>query len=133
MQQIIAFLNANRTVFLATSDKGAARVRPFQFQFAQNGRLWFCTARTKEVFAQLQADPRLEFSCTSPDMVTLRVMGRANLDDDMAVKLRIMAENPPIRALYGSAENPAFTVFSVDHGSAYTFDFAGTPPRTVHF
>ena len=57
MQKVIDFLSANTTVFLATSDSGAARVRPFQFQFAENGRLWFCTARSKETFAQMQNDP----------------------------------------------------------------------------
>jgi uncharacterized pyridoxamine 5'-phosphate oxidase family protein len=133
MQQIIDFLTANRVVFLATSDRGEARVRPFQFQFAEQGRLWFCTARGKAVFAQLQADARLEFSCVSQEWVTLRVKGQAVLDDDMAVKRRIMDENPPIRAIYGAADNPDFTVFSVDHGSAYLFDLAGTPLRTVLF
>ena len=39
MREIIDFLTANSTVFLATSDKGQARVRPFQFQFEQDGRL----------------------------------------------------------------------------------------------
>ena len=62
MQKVLDFLSANTTVFLATSDAGAARVRPFQFQFAENGRLWFCTSRQKEKFAQLLIDPLLEFS-----------------------------------------------------------------------
>jgi uncharacterized pyridoxamine 5'-phosphate oxidase family protein len=133
MDRVISFLKANRTVFLATSDKGQARVRPFQFQFEEAGRLWFCTAKSKEVYAQLTADARLEFACTSPDMVTLRVKGEANLDDDMGVKRRIIEENPPIRGIYGTADNPMFTVFSVDHGSAYMFDFSPNPPITVLF
>ena len=93
MKKVIDFLSANTTVFIATSDAGAARVRPFQFQFEENGRLWFCTARSKQTFAQLQADPRLEFSCVSPQMVTLRVKGSANLDDNMQVKQRIIDNN----------------------------------------
>ena len=133
MKKVIDFLSANTTVFLATSDAGAARVRPFQFQFAENGRLWFCTGREKETFAQLQADPRLELSCVSPKMVTLRVKGAANLDDDMSIKQRIIANNGLVRSLYGSAENPDFTVFSVDHGTAYMFDFSGNPPESFSF
>lgn len=79
MREIIDFLTANSTVFLATSDKGQARVRPFQFQFEQGGRLWFCTARHKEVFAQLQADPRLELASTAQNMATLRLLARPTL------------------------------------------------------
>ena len=133
MQKVIDFLAANTTVFLATSDSGAARVRPFQFQFAENGRLWFCTARSKETFAQLQSDSRLEFACMSPKMETLRVKGQANLDDDMAIKRRIIANNGLVRSIYGSAENPDFTVFSVDHGTAYMFDFTGNTPESFSF
>lgn len=133
MQKVIDFLSAHTTVFLATSEDGAARVRPFQFQFAENGRLWFCTARSKQTFAQLQADPRLEFSCMSPKMITLRVKGVANLDDNMQIKQRIIENNGLVRSIYGSAENPDFTVFSVDHGTAYMFDFSGNPPESFVF
>lgn len=133
MKKVIDFLSANTTVFIATSDAGAARVRPFQFQFEENGRLWFCTARSKQTFAQLQADPRLEFSCVSPNMVTLRVKGTANLDDDLRVKQRIIENNGLVRSIYGSAENPDFTVFSVDHGTAFMFDFSGNPPESFSF
>ncbi len=133
MREVIDFLLANRTVFVATSDQGEARVRPFQFQFEQDGRFWFCTSKQKQVYAQLLGDPRLELSCTSKDMMTLRLKGKVNLDDDMAVKRRIMEENPLVRSIYGSAENPDFTVFSLDHGSAFMFDFSGQPPKTFSF
>lgn len=133
MQQVIEFLSANWAVFLATADKGEARVRPFQFQFAEGGRLWFCTSKSKQVYAQLKADPRLEFSAISKTMATIRVKGTANLDDDMSVKQRIIETNALVRGIYGSAENPDFTVFSVDHGSAFMFDFSGNPPRTITF
>ena len=100
MQKVIDFLSANTTVFLATSDSGAARVRPFQFQFAENGRLWFCTARSKETFAQMQNDPRLEFACMSPKMETLRVKGQANLDDDMVISSASSPARAFIRSRY---------------------------------
>lgn len=83
--------------------------------------------------SQLQADPRLEFSCVSPKMVTLRVKGKANLDDNMQIKQRIIENNGLVRSIYGSAENPDFTVFSVDHGTAYMFDFTGNPPESFSF
>lgn len=36
-------------------------------------------------------------------------------------------------SIYGSAENPDFTVFSVDNGTAFTFDFSGNPPQSFSF
>jgi uncharacterized pyridoxamine 5'-phosphate oxidase family protein len=133
MNEVIAFLNANRTVFLATSDQGAPRVRPFQFQFERDGRLWFCTAKSKAVYAQLAADPRLQLACTAPNMATLRITGQANLDDSLDIKRRVLDGNAPVRSIYGSADNPDFTSFSIDHGSASISDLSGNPPKTYTF
>ncbi|WP_291302475.1 hypothetical protein [Desulfovibrio sp. MES5] len=36
-------------------------------------------------------------------------------------------------SIYGSAENPDFTVFSVDHGMVFMFDFSGNPPQSFSF
>ena len=57
----------------------------------------------------------------------------ANLDDNMQIKQRIIENNGLVRSIYGSAENPDFTVFSVDHGTAYMFDFSGNPPESFVF
>lgn len=133
MNNVLNFLNRNTTVFLATSDNGEARVRPFQFQFEHNGRLWFCTSRQKEVFAQLQRSPLVELSGMAPDMTTLRLKGSVNLDDDMSIKHRIIETNALVRSIYRTAEYPDFTVFSIDHGSAFIFDFSGNPPVSCIF
>lgn len=133
MQELIEFLNENSTIYLATTEQGQARVPPFQFQFEQDGRLWLCSSRHKDVYAQLQRDPRFEFTCMAQNMATLRVKGEANLDDDMAIKRRIIEENGLVRSIYGSADNPEFVVFSVDHGTATMFDFSGNPPKTFSF
>jgi Uncharacterized conserved protein len=43
--------------FIATVNGNEPRVRAFQYQFEQDGKLWFCTAKSKDVFRQLQALP----------------------------------------------------------------------------
>lgn len=133
MRELIEFLSANDTIYLATSDNGQARVRPFQFQFEQDGRLWFCTSKNKEVYAHMQSTPWVEFTTMSRDMVTVRVKGEVNLDDDMSVKHRIIETNGLVRSIYESAENPDFTVFSMDHGTGLMSDFSGNPPKTYTF
>jgi len=133
MKEVVDFLSENTTIYLATSDKGEARVRPFQFQFAEDGRLWFCTSKHKEVYAQMCNDPRVELTCTSPKMVTVRVKGKVVMDDDMAVKQRIIESNGLVRSIYKTAENPDFAAFSLDHGEAFMFDFSGNPPKSYVF
>ena len=41
MRDVIKFLQANSTGFLATIDEGKPRVRPFQFMFEEDGKLFF--------------------------------------------------------------------------------------------
>ena len=78
VDEVYAFLEKNRFGFLATQDPEGARVRPFMFQFEDQGCPLFCTANNKDVFRQLREDPRCEVAFCSPDWaVTLRVRGRA--------------------------------------------------------
>lgn len=133
MQEVKTLLQTNRSGFLATVDAGQPRVRPFQFQFEDQGKFFFCTAKSKDVYTQLQAAPVVEFASTSPAMVTVRLRGKVQFSDDHAVKERILANEPMIRSIYGNADNPNFTLFYVEHGDAVVFDFSGQPPRSYTF
>ncbi len=133
MQEATTLLQANRRGFLATVDAGQPRVRPFQFQFVEQGKFYFCTAKSKDVYKQLQAAPTTEFSATSPKMETVRLRGAVKFSDDRQLKQRILDNEPTIRAIYGDADNPDFTLFYLEHGEAIVFDFSGKPPRQYAF
>lgn len=134
MKEMIEFLKENPSGYLATTDRnGEPRVRPFQFMMEQDGKVYFCTANTKEVYRQLQTNPSLEFSTTSPAMVTLRVRGKAQFDDDLSIKERILETHDRIRMIYQKADNPIFEIFFIDHGQVVFSDFSGQPPRHLSF
>lgn len=119
--------------FIASLDNGAPRTRAFQFQFEQEGKLWFCTANTKKVYKQLQADPTVEICAVRPNMTWVRLSGQVVLADDRAVKERILQEQELIRGIYGDAGNPVFATFYLEHGAYQIADFSGNPPRTGSF
>lgn len=133
MKEVVEFLTANPMGVLATVDGGRPRVRPWGFMFAEGSRLWFCTANTKDVFRQLQANPAVEFCSTSKDMVTLRVSGEVRFSKDMDVKKAIIAKNEMVKSIYKTADNPVFEIFCLEHGKAVRADFSGQPPRVVEF
>ncbi len=133
LQIVTEFLSATPMCFIATVDGEAPKVRPFQFQFEQEGKLWFCTAKSKEVFKQLQDNRAVQICAVKQDMTTLRVSGLAVLEDNRAVKERILAEQELIKGIYGTAGNPDFTTFHLEHGETVMFDFSGNPPRTGAF
>jgi uncharacterized pyridoxamine 5'-phosphate oxidase family protein len=133
MKEVIDFYTKNPVGCLATVENGKPRVRPFQFLFADSGKLYFCTANTKDVYRQLKANPAVEFVSTSPEYVFMRVSGEAKFSKDMAQKKRILDTFDMIRGIYKTPENPAFELFFVEHGSVKIADLSGKPARFVKF
>lgn len=133
IQTVAHILAETPMCFVATGDGTQPRVRPFQYQFEQDGKLWFCTARSKDVFKQLQANPTVEICAVKQDMSWLRVSGTVVFEDSRAVKERILSERPLIKSIYSSADNLDFVTFGLDHGTYTIADFSGNPPRKGSF
>ena len=55
MNEVVEFLNANPVQYLATVGRdGKAKCRPFMFAGELDGKLWFCTNNTKDVYKDMQ-------------------------------------------------------------------------------
>ncbi len=71
--------------YLATTDVADGhqpRVRPFSFAMVDDGKLWFCTSRDKDVWAELSANPKFELSGWKPGECWIVLTGEAALEDD---------------------------------------------------
>lgn len=99
----------------------------------KNSKFYFCTANTKDAFKQLQENPFIEFTSTSKNMVTVRFSGSVTFTDDLTIKREILENNPMVKGIYPSEDNPVFEVFYVEHGEASISDFSGQPPRLFTF
>ena len=133
VKEISGFLAGAPMCFLATVSGSQPHVRAFQYQFEQDGKLWFCTGKSKDVFKQLQGNPAVEICAVNKDMAWVRVTAKVSFEDNLAIKECILAEQPLIKGIYGSADNPEFTTFCVEHGAYVIADFSGNPPRNGSF
>ncbi|WP_407311274.1 pyridoxamine 5'-phosphate oxidase family protein [Desulfosporosinus sp. SB140] len=134
MNEVLSILNDRSAVgYLATVDEGKPRVRPWGFMFEEKGRLYFCTASTKEVYKQLMAVPYIEFSKTTKDMVWVRVSGEITFEEDIRMKEKIFEHAPNLKQLYQSADNPVLKLFYLEHGKATIYDFSPNPPKSFDF
>lgn len=87
MNKVVKFLQANPVQYLATVGRdGKAKCRPFMFCFEQDGKLWFCTNNTKDVYKDMQENPYVEVSVSSPSYEWIRLSGKAVFENNMAVK-----------------------------------------------
>lgn len=137
MDEVKKVLSEGAHGAFATVKDGKPDVRPWQFQFEENGKFYFCTANTKDVYKQLQKTPLAVFSSTTEDMVTIRLSGEVRFVEDPNLKLdlsrRIFDKQPGIKALYQSVENPIFEVFYIENGEVIISDFSGHPPKRIGF
>lgn len=129
MNEVVEFLQENPVQYLATIGRdGKAKCRPFMFCFEQHGKLWFCTNNTKDVYKDIQANPYIEVSVSSPAYQWIRLNGKAVFENNMAVKEGCM-NNPIVKGQYQTAANPIFEVFYLEDAHAVIADFSGNPPK----
>ena len=114
LQKTLKFLQDNKTFYVATVEDGKPKVRPFGLVLEYDGKLWFGTANTKSVYKQLQANPYVEISTTSPSMVWLRLSGKAVFEANMDVKRKAFELVPMLAHIYSGPDAPEFEVFYLD-------------------
>lgn len=129
MNEVVQFLTENPVQYLATVGRdGKAKCRPFMFCFEQDGKLWFCTNSTKDVYKDIQANPEIEISVSSPAYAWIRLNGKAVFENNSTVKENAL-KNPIVQGQYQTADNPIFEVFYLANGKATIADFSGNSPK----
>jgi uncharacterized pyridoxamine 5'-phosphate oxidase family protein len=110
---------------LATQDGQSIKTRVFQYLFADGKKVYFCTNSEKPVYQQLTSNPNVSFCTYKADFnPVLSINGKAVFVEDMALKTRALDENPPIKGIYKTPDNPIFKIFYIDVEEVETFNFA---------
>jgi uncharacterized pyridoxamine 5'-phosphate oxidase family protein len=118
-------LRANPVGVLATQDGDKVKTRVFQFLFADGKKVYFCTSSEKAVYEQLKANPSVSFCTFSKDFApVLSVDGKIVFTEDLTLKGRALDENPLIKGIYNTPDNPIFKLFYIDAEEIETFSFA---------
>ena len=86
------------------------------------------TNSTKEVYKDMQQNPYIEISVSSPSYAWMRLNGKAVFENNKAVKEGCMA-NPIVKGQSNLTDNPIFEVFYLDDARAVIADFFGNPPK----
>ena len=128
MNRVVTFLQENPVQYLATVGRdGKAKCRPFMFALERDGKLWFCTNNQKEVYKDMQENPYVEISVSSPEYAWIRLSGKVVFENNMEVKQGCM-ENPIVKSQYDTEDNPIFEVFYLEDAHGVIADFSGEPP-----
>ena len=95
-----------------------------------DGKLWFCTNHTKEVYQDMQRNPYIEITTSSPEYAWLRLSGEATFENNMEAKEMCM-RNPIVKGQYGGADNPIFEVFYLKTRMRFWLTFQVIRQRSI--
>ena len=131
--EILAFLNANPTCYLATVEGDQPRVRAFGMVKADNNGVILETGTFKDVYKQLVANPKVELCFfNAKDGIQIRVSGTVEPVDDIKLKDEIIVQRPFLKERVAKGGYESIGVFRLK-GSAYVWSFqvASEPKKYV--
>lgn len=122
------YLKVNPVFHIATVDGTKARVRPFGFSMKRDGKLYFCTNKTKDVYKQLSQNPEIEISDMGKDNTWLRIRGRIAFDDTREAKVQAFNESANLLRIYPKgADDEIFVTFYFTEAAATLYSFTERP------
>jgi uncharacterized pyridoxamine 5'-phosphate oxidase family protein len=123
MEEVLKFLQDSETFYLATVESDQPRVRPMGFVMLYEGKLCFCTSNKKDMFRQMQNNPKVEI-CTSKDGKWLRIHGKVVFNPDTAAKEKALEVRPSLKNKY-SVNDGIFEIFHFEEAIAVFNDMQG--------
>jgi pyridoxamine 5'-phosphate oxidase len=98
-KEIFKFLNNNQVFYLATVEGDIPHVRAMVLYHADENGIIFHTGKTKDVYKQLQANPRAELCFNNFEVnAQVRIAGKVELVDDINLKKEIAEQRPFLKA-----------------------------------
>jgi pyridoxamine 5'-phosphate oxidase len=92
-KEILSFITTNNIGYLATTEGKAPRVRGMDTFRADENGLIFYTDKSKNVCKQMVKNPEVEI-CYYARGIQIRVRGRVEMLEDLALKKEIVAKRP---------------------------------------
>ncbi len=118
---VLQYLQAVPAWYLATSVDDQPHVRPFSYAAEHDGRVWFVTATTKDVWQELLQNQKFEATSWWPGHGWLILRGLAGLNDEVTPEIR-QAGYDHLTALgesYDGPDDPTLVFFSVEQPQAW--------------
>ena len=127
-EKIVEFLKDSGMYYIATVDgEGQPHVRIFTSRVVVDGKVYIQTNKTKDVFKQIIANPKVEI-CAFSKGKWMRVTGELVHDDTTEARKKVLDAQPELRTAYHYDENDGVcAVFYFDHAKAVTYSFTSDP------
>ncbi len=129
--EILEFLNANPTCYLATLEGDKPRVRAIGMVSADGDGIIIQTGTYKDLYKQLSANPNVELCFfNAKDGIQVRVSGAFEPVEDIKVKEEIVVQRPFLKPIVEKEGYGAIVIYRLK-GKATVWSFAtNLEPKT---
>jgi uncharacterized pyridoxamine 5'-phosphate oxidase family protein len=130
--EILEFLKANGTCYLATAEGDKPHVRGMGIFSADEDGIIFHTSTFKDLYKQLSANPNVEMCFfNANDGIQVRVSGVAELLEDKKVKDELVAQRPFLKTIVEKDGYGVLAVYRLSKAKAYVWSLAvNRDPKT---
>ena len=120
-EHIMQYLTNIPAWYLATSVNNQPHVRPFSYAALEDGKIWFVTATTKDVWQELLQNQLFEATAWWPGHGWLILRGKAGLNDTVsdAIRYEGWQHLEGLGEHYDGADDPTLVFFSVEEPQAW--------------
>lgn len=110
MKRVYDFLKECGTYYLATADGDQPRVRPFGTVLIFEDRLYIQTGKSKKVFREIEANPKVEISAFDKGR-WIRLSGELYEDDRREARAAMLDAYPELRAMYNEDDGNTVVLY----------------------
>ncbi len=125
IKECIKFANENPVCYIATEDGDWPRVRAFLMWFADESGFYFHTGFPKNVYKQLNRNPKVEICFNTPKFDRMmRLDGEVEFLDNSDLRARLLEDRPFLKAFSKGPNNPLLAIFRISKGVAWFWTMA---------
>lgn len=128
---LLKMLQDMRDVCFATVDeKNLPQIRVIDIMLVEDGRIYFCTARGKDFYAQLLRRPQVAIAGLNKDWQSVRLNGEVKrVPNELQHQTidRIFEQNPSMEGVYPGKSRYILEAFFLDSDGLELFDLGCTP------
>ena len=125
MSKINDFLTEAGMFFLATADGDQPKLRPLGAHLEMDGKVLFGVGDFKDVYKQLQANPKVEIVACKPNGHWLRYTGKVVFETDPKYAEANLEMIPDLKKIYNDETGNKLMMFHLEDATAVVIPMMG--------
>ena len=125
MSKVNDFLTEAGLFFLATVDGDQPKLRPLGLHFEMDDKVLFGIGDFKDVYKQLQVNPKTEIVACKPDGHWLRYTGKAVFETDPKYAAQALEIMPNLKNIYNDETGNKMMAFHLEEATAVDIPMIG--------